>query len=388
MIKKLVALSVSVVMVASLFAGCGPKAGSNASGGTGGEIVIGAIQPISGEVSMYGTQSRDAINMAVEEINKAGGINGKTLKVVVEDDEANPEKTKNAFTKLATKDKVVGIIGALTSNCSLAINTEAQARKIIMITPSSTNESVTKAGDYVFRACFIDPFQGTVNAKFALDTLKAKKAAVLFDNTNDYSKGLKDNFVKTFKEKGGEIVAQESYAKGDKDFNAQLTKIKGTNPDVLFIPDYYSTVSVIAKQVKTQGIKATMLGGDGWAEIAANAGDEVLGSYFSNHYTPDADDKEVKTFIENYKKKYNNVTPNALAALAYDATYILANGIKAANSTDPEKIKEAVKKTDLKGVTGSIKFDENRNPIKSAVMVKVDKKDGKMAEVYSSTVKP
>lgn len=377
--KKLLALAVASVMAASVFSGC--------SGGSK-TIKIGAIQPISGEVSMYGIQSRDAINMAIKEINDKGGVLGKPLEAVILDDEANAEKSKNAFTKLVTKEKVVGIIGALTSNCSLAINTEAQKRKVVMITPSSTNEQVTAVGDYVFRACFIDPFQGDVNAKFASGTLKAKKAAVLFDNTNDYSKGLKDNFVKKFKELGGEVVAAESYSKGDKDFNAQLTKIKGLNPDVLFIPDYYSTVSLIAKQVKSQGITATMLGGDGWAEIAANAGDEVLGSYFSNHYTPDANDPEVKAFVENYKKAYNT-SPNALAALAYDATYMLADAIKNAGSTDSAKIKDALVKTDKKFVTGAVKFDPaTRNPVKSAVMVKVDKVGGKLSEVYSSTVNP
>ncbi len=379
--KKLAALAVAATMAASVFSGC-------SGAGSGSVIKIGAIQPISGEVSAYGTQSRDAILLAIEEINTTkGGLLGKKLEAVILDDEANAEKSKNAFTKLATKEKVVGVIGALTSNCSLAINAEAQKRKVVMITPSSTNEQVTAAGDYVFRACFIDPFQGTVNAKFAAETLKAKKAAVLFDNTNDYSKGLKDNFVKKFEELGGKVVAAESYSKGDKDFNAQLTKIKGTTPDVLFIPDYYSTVSLVAKQVRGQGITATMLGGDGWAEIAANAGDEVLGSYFSNHYAPDANDAEVKSFVANYKKKYG-VDPNALAALAYDATYMLADAIEKANSTDPAKIKDALASTNKKYVTGTVKFDSNRNPQKSAVMVKVDKVNGKLAEVYNSTVTP
>jgi branched-chain amino acid transport system substrate-binding protein len=378
MTKRLLALAVAVVMMVSLFAGCA---------GGGGEIKIGAIQPISGKVSAYGTQSRDAINLAIKEINAKGGVLGKKLVSVVEDDEANAEKAKNAFTKLVTKDKVVGIIGALTSNCSLAINTEAQARKVVMITPSSTNEGVTLAGDYVFRACFIDPFQGDVNAKFAIENLKAKKAAVIFDNTNDYSKGLKDNFVKTFKAMGGEVIAEESYGEGDKDFNAQLTKIKGGNPDVLFIPDYYSTVALVAKQAKNQGITAIMLGGDGWAEISGNAGDEVVGSYFSNHYTPDADDAEVKAFVEAYKKEYN-AEPNALAALAYDATYILADAIAKAGSTKSDAIKNAVAATNKKYVTGTVKYDENRNPVKSAVMVEVKKVDGKLKEVYSATVNP
>jgi len=377
MFKRVLAVVVVLVMVSALFTACGSS----------NTIKIGGIQPISGDIAAFGTQSRDAINLAVEQINTKGGVLGKDLEAIIEDDEGKPEKTKNVFTKLVTKDKVVGIVGALTSNCSLAINSEAQQRKVVMISPSSTNAKVTDAGSFIFRACFIDPFQGTVNAKFAKDNLKATKAAVIFDNTNDYSKGLKDNFIATFKEQGGTIVAEESYAKGDKDFAAQLTKIKAQNPEVLFIPDYYSTVALIAKQARNQGITATLLGGDGWEAIAKNAGDEVVGSYYSNHYTPGADDEDVKAFVASFKAKYN-VEPNALAALAYDTTYILAEAIQRAGSTDTTKIRDEVMKTDRKFVTGSIKYNEKRNPIKSAVMIKVDKVDGKLKEVYSATVNP
>ncbi|MCX7710778.1 MAG: ABC transporter substrate-binding protein [Clostridia bacterium] len=377
---KALSLLVVFVMVVSLFAGCN---------GGGNEIKIGAIQPISGQVSAYGTQTRDAIQMAVDEINAAGGVNGKKIKLIVEDDEANPEKTVNAFKKLATQDKVVGIVGALTSKCSLSITKEAQQRKILMISPSSTNDTVTSAGEFIFRACYNDSFQGQVVAKFAQETLKAKNAAILFDNTNDYSKGLRDNFKKKFEELGGKVVVEESYATNDKDFNAQLTKIKGTNPDVLFIPDYYSTVSLIAKQVKSQGINAPMLGADGWDEITNNAGDEVIGSYYSNHYSPDAKDADVQNFVKKYQEKYK-IVPNALAALGYDATYVLVEAIKRAGSTDPVKVQAEMMKTDKKYVTGQIKFDPaTRNPVKSAVMVKVEKgADGKLTAGYAGTVNP
>ncbi len=368
----------------SLFAGCGSSAGS------GNTIKIGAIQPISGQISVYGTQSRDAINMAVKEINDNGGIlGGKKLEVIVEDDEANPEKTKNAFTKLVTKDKVVGIIGALTSSCSLAITKEAQQRKIVMISPSSTNDTVTDAGDYIFRACYKDSFQGPVVAQYAIEKLGAKKAAILFDNKNDYSVGMKENFKKKFTELGGATV-EESYAGGDKDFNAQITKLKAEAPDVLFIPDYYSTVSLIAKQVKQNGLDVPMLGADGWDEIANNAGEEVVGSYYSNHYAADADDADVKTFVSNFKAAYGeDKTPNALAALAYDATYILAEAIDKAGSTDPEKVKEAMKATNRKFVTGQIQFDAQNNPVKSITMVKLVKgSDGKPALEFAGVVNP
>ncbi|MEI8215513.1 MAG: ABC transporter substrate-binding protein [Eubacteriales bacterium] len=383
--KKILSISLILVLVLSVFSGCG--GGTDKSDTS--PIQIGSIMPISGPVSAYGTQSRDAIVMAIDEINAAGGVLGRQLQVTVEDDQANPETTKNAFTKLVTKDGVIAIIGALTSKCSLAITSDAQARKIIMISPSSTNDTVTDAGDYIFRACYNDSFQGQVVAQFAYENLKATKAAILFDNTNDYSKGLSETFKAKFIASGGTIVAEESYATGDKDFNAQITNVKSKNPEIIFIPDYYNTVSLIAKQVRAQGITVPMLGADGWDEIVNNAGDEVVGCYYSNHYSPDANDPEVKAFVEKYTKLYN-VQPNALAALAYDATYIVADAITKAGSVDPEAIKEAMMLTDKKFVTGNIKFDAKRNPIKSAVMVEIVK--GATANhptvKYAATVNP
>ncbi len=375
--NRVLILLVVLVMIGSLLAGCGESK----------TIKIGTILPISGQVSAYGIQTRDAVKMAIEEINAAGGVLGKQLELIVEDDENNPEKTTNAFKKISAKDKVVGFVGALTSKCSLAITKNAQAKKVLMITSSSTNDTVTDAGDYIFRACYNDSFQGQVCAQFAFETLKARNAAILYDNTNDYSKGLMENFKKKFEELGGQIVSSESYAFGDKDFNAQLTKIKTTKPDVLFIPDYYSTISLIAKQVRGQGMTIPMMGGDGWDEITNNAGDEVLGCYYSNHYSPDADDPEVKEFVTKYQEKYQ-ITPNALAALGYDAAYILIEAIERAGSTDPEQIKAAMMETDKKYVTGNIRFNEKRNPIKSAVMLKLVKKDGKLATEYAGTVNP
>lgn len=375
--RKILALMIVSALFLSLFTGCA----------TNNKIKLGAIQPISGQVSAYGTQTRDAINMAIEEINAKGGVLGKQIEMIVEDDEASPDKTKNAFKKLVAKDKVIGIVGALTSKCSLAIAPEAQAKKIIMITPSSTNDTVTDAGNYIFRACYNDSFQGQVVAQFAYNTLKGKNAAILYDVANDYSKGLKTNFEEKFTALGGKIVSAQSYSTNDKDFAAQLTKIKGTKPDVLFIPDYYSTVSLIAKQVRSQGLTIPMLGADGWDEITNNAGDEVIDCYYSNHYSPDANDPEVKTFVTKYTDKYK-VTPNALAALGYDATYILVEAIAKAGSTDPEKIRLAMMDTNRKFVTGNIKFNEKRNPVKSAVMVKIIKKGGKLATEFAGTVNP
>jgi branched-chain amino acid transport system substrate-binding protein len=375
--NKLFALLVVLVLAVSLV----PVYGA-------GTIKLGAIQPISGQVSAYGTQTRDAIMMAVEEINAKGGILGKKIEMIVEDDEASPDKTMNALKKLVAKDKIVGFVGALTSKCSLAITQYAQAKKVIMISSSSTNDTVTDAGDYIFRACYKDSFQGQVVAQFSYQNLNARKAAIIYDITNDYSKGLTTNFTEKFKALGGKVVATESYSTGDKDFKAQLTKIKAENPDVLLIPDYYSTISLIAKQVRAQGLNIPMVGADGWDEITNNAGDEVLDCYYSNHYHPEAKDSDVQNFVKKFSAKYK-ITPNALAALGYDATYILAEAIAKAGSTNPVKVKAAMMKTNRKFVTGNIKFDAKRNPVKSAVMLKIVKgNDGKLTTQYAGTVNP
>jgi branched-chain amino acid transport system substrate-binding protein len=368
----------ALVIVGSMVAGCGES----------NTIKIGTIQSISGPVSTYGIQTRDAIKMAVDEINAQGGVLGKQVELIVEDDEASPDKTTNAFKKLVAKDKVVAVIGALISKCTLAITQEAQAKKVILLTPTSTNDTVTDAGDYVFMSCYNDSFQGQVAAQFAGETMKAKNAAILYDITNDYSKGLTENFIAKFEALGGKVVASESYSAGEKDFNAQLTKIKAAKPDILFIPDYYNTVSLIAKQVRSQGINITMLGADGWDEITNNAGDEVLGSFYCNHYSPESDDPDVQTFVQKYTGKFK-MTPNALAALGYDATYILLNAIERAGSTDPEMIKAALMETDDKFVTGNIRFNEQRRPIKSAVMLKIVKNtEGNLVAEYAGTVNP
>jgi branched-chain amino acid transport system substrate-binding protein len=373
-------LLVCAVAFSFAFAGC--SKGSNT-------IKVGVILPISGQVSTYGIQCRDAIKLAFDEINAAGGVNGKKLEAIVEDDQASPDVTTNAFKKLTSSDKVVAIIGALTSKCSLAIADLAQAKKVVMISPTSTNEKVTLAGDYIFRVCYIDSFQGQVVAKFASETLKGKKAAVLYDVSNDYSVGLTTNFSDKFTSLGGTVVAKESYNTGDKDFNAQLTKIKAAKPDVLFIPDYYSTVSLIMKQVRGQGIKIPLLGADGWDEITNNAGEEALNSFYSNHYSPDANDPDVQKFVTSYKAAFNGTVPNALAALGYDDAYVLAAAIKAAGKTDSAAIRDALVKTNIKLVTGQITFDANRNPVKSAVILEVVKgADGKLTTKYNSTVNP
>lgn len=353
---------------------------------------IGFVGPLSGGVAVYGTEARDGVALAVEEINAAGGVLGQKLVVVNEDDEGDPAKTVSAFKKLVTQDKVKVVVGSLTSGCTKAITDQSQALKIVQIAPAATAENITidakgNTIPYVFRACFIDPFQGTVGAKFAVETLKAKNAAVLYDIGNDYSVGLTDNFEKTFKAAGGKVT-KESYSTGEKDFNAIITKIKSVNPDVVYLPDYYATVALIAKQLRANGISCAIVGGDGWDGLTENAGDEVTNGFYSNHYATDSTDAAVKKFVGNFKGKFNR-DPTSFAALAYDSVYMLKDAmIKAGTTTDSAKIRAALEANEGDYVTGHLTFDKKHNPIKSAVMLELVKKDGKLATTYKTTVQP
>jgi branched-chain amino acid transport system substrate-binding protein len=379
-ILTLVLVATLVLSMGLAFTGC--KA-------TAKTIKIGAIMPMTGDVSLYGTGTVNSIKIAIDEINKAGGVNGMMIELIFEDDENKPEKSVDAYNKLVTKDKVDVIIGCLTSKCSLAVAPLAQKDKIPMISTSSTNADVTLVGDYIFRTCYIDPFQGTVCANFAATKLEKKAAAIVFDNGNDYSKGLATEFEKAFIAKGGTIVAKEAYSVNDQDFSAILTKVKEAKPDILFIPDYYSKVSLIAKQVRSLGMAdLAMLGGDGWDEIANNAGDEVEGCYYINHFSSDSTEPAAVAFVNKYKAAYNNETPNALAVLGYDAMKIVAEAIKAAGSTDKAKVRDAIAKTNGKFLTGNISFDEFRNPVKGAVILKLEMEDGKLVAKYFDTVNP
>ena len=351
-------------------------------------IAIGGIFPLSGDVAVYGVECKKGIDLAIDEINEAGGVNGKKLVLIGEDDEGKPDKSVNAFKKLTTKDKVKFIIGSLTSGCVQAVTTLAQAGRVIQIAPAATSPAITEAGDYIFRACFIDPFQGTVGGKFATDTLGAKRAAVLYDIQNDYSVGLEENFVKAFEAGGGTVVARESYSTGDKDFNAQLTKIKNAAPDVVYIPDYYGTVALIARQLRMQGITTPIVGGDGWDGLAGNAGDEVLNGFYSNHYAVDSEVPAVQKFVSSFKTKYNSA-PNAFAALGYDSVYMLRDAIAKAGTLDVASVRAALEETNGDYVTGHLTFDALHNPVKSAVMLELVRSgDGKLTSVYKTTVNP
>ncbi len=351
------------------------------------DLKIGGVGPVTGEAATFGASTKNGMTLAVEEWNAKGGVLGKTVKLVFADDKGDPAEGATVYTKLIQQDKVVAIVGTVMSKVTLAGAPIAQAAKIPMISPTSTNEGVTKVGDYIFRACFIDPFQGLVGAKFASKDLKAKTAACIFDVGNDYTKGLSENFKKAFEELGGKVVAYEAHPTGTLDFKAQLTKIIQAKPDVIYCSDYYNDDALIATQARELGYKGPFVGGDGWdsADLVKIGGANVENCFFTNHYAPDATTSAVVNFVKNYKARFKTAdAPDALAALAYDAMYIMLNAIKTAGKEDGAAIKDALAKTNLDVVSGKVKFDANRNPIKAAVIIEI--KGGK--QVYRTTVNP
>ncbi len=378
--KKLTFIALLMVLsFGMVFVGCSSEESDT--------IKIGGIFPLSGSVAVYGIEARNGVEMAISEINAAGGINGKMVELISEDDEGDPEQSVNAYKKLTTRDGVKVIIGSLTSGCTAAISSLAQAQGVLLVAPAATAESITDAGNYVFRACFIDPFQGTVGAKFASENLGKSNAAVLYDIGNDYSVGLYENFKSTFEAAGGTVTA-ESYTTGDKDFNAQLTKIKTANPDVVYIPDYYSTVALIASQLRAQGIDVEIVGADGWDGIADNAGEEVLNGFYSNHYAADSTDERVVAFVTDYVEMFGS-TPVSFAALGYDSMYLIKDAMmRAGAEADTAAVRAEMENTSGAYVTGDLSFDERRNPVKSAVIVEIVSKDGKLTPVYKATVNP
>jgi len=306
--------------------------------------------------------------------------------VITLDDQGKAEEAAQVVTRLITQNKVVALLGEVASSRSLAAAPIAQQNQIPMITPSSTNPKVTEIGDYIFRVCFIDPFQGTVMAKFAIENLAAKKIAVLRDVKSDYSVGLANFFTETLVKMGGEIVADVSYQGGDVDFKAQLTEIKGKNPDAIFVPGYYTEVGLIARQARQLDITVPLLGGDGWdsSKLSEIGQDSINGSYFSNHYTNESQEPMVQDFINKFKAKFNE-TPDGLAAMGYDAAKVLIAAMQNAANLTPKSIRDEIAKTkDFQMVTGKISLDEQRNAVKSAVVVKVDGPNFK----YVTTVNP
>jgi branched-chain amino acid transport system substrate-binding protein len=377
--KKLCAVLLALSLAATAFAG--GKADS-------GDIVIGGIFPLSGPVAVYGTEAQKGIQLAIEEINAAGGVGGKRLVLISEDDEGDAAKSVNAFRKLTSQNKAKIVIGSLTSGCTIAISSLAQSQGVVLMAPAASNEAVTDAGDFVFRACFIDPFQGTVAGVFAYQEIGARRAAALYDNGNDYSVGLQENFAKAFTSFGGTLVASEVYNGGDVDFNAQLTRIKAANPDLVYLPDYYSAVALIAKQLRAQGIDTPIVGADGWDGLQENAGEEVLNGFFTNNFTADSTSPKVQTFVKDFQDKFG-APPNSFAALGYDSLYLIRDAIVAAGSAEAVPVRDALKEINGSYVTGNISFDEKRNPVKSAVVLELVKgADGRLTTAYRTTVNP
>jgi branched-chain amino acid transport system substrate-binding protein len=371
---------VMLMIVSMVLAGCVPAGGTQT-------IKVGGIGELTGDIPAVGASFKNAAEMAVKEINDAGGleVGGQKYKVelFIEDNAGKADQSASAAQKLITQQNVVAIIGPNASRYAIPASEIAESSKVVLISPWSTNPKTTldaKTNDpkkYVFRACFIDPFQGRVVAKFALENLKAKKAAVLYDVASDYNKGIAEFFKQTFEESGGTVVAFETYTTGDKDFSAQLTKIKDAAPDVIFLPNYYSEVPLQIQQAKRLGITAPFLGSDSWgsAELLNLCGADCEGYYFSTHYAPDIATPIAKKFIDGYKAKYN-ATPDDVAALTYDAFGLLWTALKDAGKVDRQAVRDALAKVpSYEGVTGNMKFQEGSgDPIKSAVILQI--KDG------------
>ncbi len=382
--RTLMTLGLATLLLAAF--ACERRGDGTGTADSGGPIKVGIYGDLSGQTSSFGQSTKNGALMAIDEINAAGGINGRKVEWVMEDDQGQPQQASTVVTKLINQDKVVAIIGEVASSNSLAAAPKAQEAKVPMISPSSTNPKVTQVGDYIFRVCFTDDFQGAVAAKFAANTLKAKTAAVLGDFNSDYSKGMTQYFVQEFESSGGKIVVQQSYTQTDADFKGQLTNIRSANPDVIFVPGYYGQVGVIAKQAKELGIKAPLLGGDGWdsPKLFELGGAALDGNYMVNHYSTDDPSPAVQKFVAAYKAKYSTV-PDAIAALGYDAMNVLADSIKRAGTTDSAKLRDAIAATKgFAGVTGSISLNASRDAVKPAVVFEL--KDKKL--VYKETIQP
>lgn len=350
-------------------------------------VKIGLITPLTGDVKTFGESTKNAFNIALEEYAKTGKYK---IVPIIADDRNDPTEGANAALKLISQDKVLAIIGPLTSKVAIPVSEIANSNKTPMISGTATSPKVTfsdgKRKPYVFRACYIDPFQGTIGANFAIKQLKAKTAAVLYDVGNDYSKGLAEYFKATFAKDGGNIVAYESYQKDDVDFSALITKVGMKKPEVIYVPDYYNKVALIAKQIREKGLKSALIGGDGWdsPELIKIAGNAIVGGSFTNHYSPDRKDPIADAFIKKYKERFGNV-PDALGALGYDSTVMLLKVLDSVKRPTQEEIMKALAAVkNFKGVTGNISFDKNGDAIKSAVILKVEKDGFK----YLTTINP
>ncbi|EQB63772.1 MAG: hypothetical protein RBG1_1C00001G1351 [candidate division Zixibacteria bacterium RBG-1] len=366
-------LSVIMAAIFLLIFGCGKKEDV---------IKIGEFGSLTGLTATFGINTDRGIQMAVEKINQEGGLLGKKVVVIVEDDQGKPEEAATAVKKLINQDKVIAVLGEVASSRSLAAAPICQEAKIPMITPSSTNPEVTRKGDYIFRVCFIDPFQGDVMARFTYNDLKIKKVAILRDIKNDYSVGLANYFAEDYKKLGGQIVGDESYSEGDIDFRAQLTNLKSKKAEAIFVPGYYTEVGLLVRQARDLGIRIPIIGGDGWdsPKLIEIGGKALEGCYYSNHYSPDDPDPLVQSFVLEFKAKYGEL-PDAMAPLGYDAAMVLFEAIKRAGSLDPAKVRDEIAKTkEFSGIAGKVTIDSLRNAEKPAVIIKIENQQQKFVK--------
>ena len=380
MIKRTYALLSMLILASMVLTACG------GAGAASGPVKVAVLAPLSGPVPTFGVSTRDGALMAIEEWNAKGGVLGQQIEAVVADSQCTADPAVNAANKVVDQDGVHYIVGEVCSKASIPVSEIAEAKGVVQISPTSTNTAVTLNPDgstkqYVFRACFIDPFQGLVMAKFALKQGK-KTAFIMFDKGNDYVLGLAEAFEKSFTEGGGTIVGKEAYTGQDTDFSAILTKVADSKAEVLFLPDYYNIVNLVGAQAKERGVTAIMMGGDGWdsADLDTAAADS---GFFSNHYSAEDTRSIVVGFVSRYEAKYG-AKPDALAALAYDATNLLLAAIEKAGKDDPALVKDALAALQYEAVSGKITFDAQHNPIKAAVVMQV--KDGKV--VFADSIAP
>ena len=386
--KLLFVLAAGAVLMGAL-TGCG----GGSKGADGDTIKVGGLLEMTGGSASFGISGKNGIDLALKKINEKGVLGGKKLSLVVADTKSEASEATNGMQKLISQDKVVAVIGPNQSSAVIASGAINNGAKVVDITPMGTNPDVTvdpktkQVKPYSFRTCFIDPFQGTVMASFASNELKVKRAAIYIDNTSDYAKGLAQFFKENFVKNGGQVVIEEAYLQKDTDFKSTLTKIKAAKPDFIYIPGYYQEVGLIVKQAREMGITVPMAGGDGWdsAKLPEIAGKAALeNTFFSSLYSPDDTSDLNKEFVAEYKKAYNT-NPDVFAALAYDSTLLVAKAIEDAGSADPAKIAEAMAKIKgFKGVSGEVTFNEQHNPIKSAVII--EHKDGK--QTFKTKVNP
>ena len=375
--KKNLLLILSLVFTLSLLSGCSTE--TNTDKGSEDTIKIGVNYELTGGVATYGQGLNEGVQLAFEEINANGGVLGKQLEAVTVDNKSEDTEAANVSTKLATRDKVVALLGPATSGNTKAASPAAMQNKIPLISASATADDVTvdangKVREYIFKTCFSDSFQGVMMAEFALNDLGLKNAAILSDSTSDYAVGLSKAFTETFVAEGGNVLSAEAYQAKDNDFRAVLTNLKALNPEVLFVPGYYEEVGLIVRQARELGLNIPILGADGYEspKLTEIAGVESLKDvYYTSHYSSMDEAEEVVSFNEAFKAKYGK-SPDAFNALGYDMVYFLKDALERAGEADSEKLKEALAETEgFEGVTGVLSIDENHNPVKSVTIIEM-----------------